>query len=197
MAARPHSERSSRAPRWELSREAFDRLLDALDPDREAASRRYEGLRRRLIDLFAWEGTETPEELADETFNRLARRIASGVSFEGSTVERFAFGIARLLLLEDLRARRAREAALRELPARDPRLRAASTADQTQTTRLQQLDRCLDALPPESRDLIERYYASDRDTLARALGLTVNALRNRALRIRQQLADCLSRHRDV
>lgn len=197
MALGPHSERSSRASRWELNREAFDRLLGALDPDREAASRRYEGLRRRLIDLFAWEGTETPEELADETFNRLARRVSGGVSFEGSTPERFAFGIARLLLHEDLRARRAREAALRELPTRDPRLQPITPADQAQQRRLQQLDRCLDALPPDSRELIQRYYAADRDTLARTLGLSVNALRNRALRIRQQLSDCLSRHRDV
>jgi DNA-directed RNA polymerase specialized sigma24 family protein len=197
MAAGPHSERSSRAPRWELSREAFDQLLDALDPDREAASRRYEGLRRRLIDLFAWEGTDTPEELADETFNRLARRVSAGVSFEGSTVERFTFGIARLLLHEALRARRAREAALRELPARDPRLLPVTAAEVAQQRRLQRLDRCLDALSPESRELIQRYYASDRDLLARTLGLTVNALRNRALRIRQQLSDCLSRHRDV
>jgi len=55
----------------------------------------------------------------------------------------------------------------------------------------------IDALSPDSRDLIHRYYAGDRDTLARALGLSLNALRNRALRIRQQLFDCLSRHRDV
>ena len=40
---------------WQLSREALDRLLEALGPNREEASLRYEALRARLIDLFTWE----------------------------------------------------------------------------------------------------------------------------------------------
>ena len=50
--------------RWTLSGEALDRLLAALDADREAASHKYEALRRRLIDLFSWEHSEAPEDLA-------------------------------------------------------------------------------------------------------------------------------------
>jgi DNA-directed RNA polymerase specialized sigma24 family protein len=181
--------RSSRAGRWELSRAALDRLLLTLDPDREAASRRYEALRERLIDLFAWEGAEAPEALADETFNRLARRLLEGVSLEGPAVERYAFGIARFQLQEDLRAQRGRERAVRDQPRHGP--------DTDRARLFQQLDRCLASLPRDSRELIERYYAGDRAALAGALGLTVNALRNRALRIRQQLHECLARHGDI
>src|SRR5262245_56359395 len=101
-------------PRWALNREALDRLLEALDPDRESASRRYEELRRKLINLFAWERSETPEDLADETLNRLARRLSEGVTIDGS-VDRYAYGIARLLLREETRARQKRDAALQEM----------------------------------------------------------------------------------
>lgn len=94
--------------RWELSRDALDHLLQRLDPDRDAAGRAYEALRRRLIDLFAWEHGEAPEELADEALNRLARRLSEGVAIDGG-IARYAFGIARLLLHEQSRARRNRE----------------------------------------------------------------------------------------
>ena len=38
--------------RWELTREALDGLLQSLGGDRNAAGRRYEILRSKLIDLF-------------------------------------------------------------------------------------------------------------------------------------------------
>lgn len=174
--------------RWELNRDALDQLLRSLDPDREVASRHYEGLRRRLIDLFAWERSETPEELADETLNRLARRLSEGVVIDGG-IARYAFGIARLLLHEEIRARRNKEVALRELPLH------VSEPEPQETLDL--LRQCLEELPANGRDLIERYYGEDRAGLAHALGLSLNALRNRALRIREQLYECVCRKRDV
>lgn len=179
----------ARRERWRLDREAFDRLLATFDADRASASDRYEALRRRLIDVFAWEGGETPEDLADETLDRLARRLSEGVSVEGPQVERYAFGIARLLLLESARARRTRESAARELVAREP--------PDDSPDMLDVLGKCLEALPEVSRGLIQRYYAGEREALARSLGISMNALRNRALRIRQQLHDCVVRQRDV
>jgi len=187
MPSPPRSRPPAR-PRWELSRDALDRLLQALGDDPETASRRYEALRRRLIDLFAWEQREAPEDLADETLNRLARRLSEGVTVEGD-VSRYAFGIARLLLLEESRARRSRETALRELPLHRGDPAAADLLDR--------LHRCLDALPAENRRFIERYYTEERESLARSMGISVNALRNRALRLRQQLHDCVTRKRDV
>lgn len=178
-------------PRWELNRDAFDRLLDAFDADREQASGKYEALRRRLIDLFAWERSESPEELADEALNRLARRLLDGVALDPADLPRYAFGIARLLLHEENRSRRNRESALKDVQ----RHREATAPPETDM--LDALVECLDALPPDSRTLIQRYYAGDRETLARSLGISVNALRNRALRIRERLFECVSRKRDI
>jgi DNA-directed RNA polymerase specialized sigma24 family protein len=53
------------------------------------------------------------------------------------------------------------------------------------------LDECLNELPPEQQELIRRYYSSGsrsqidgRKQLAEEFNISLNALRNRALRIR-------------
>ena len=66
------------SPRWTLDARAFELLLAALAPQREAAAVRYEELRVRLIRVLRWERTSDPEALADEAFTRLARRLAEG-----------------------------------------------------------------------------------------------------------------------
>ena len=48
----------------------------------------------------------------------------------------------------------------------------------------------------KSRKLIEQYYSMDREKLAAAMEITVNTLRNRALRIRERLYACVMRRRD-
>ena len=181
------SEPTAGRRRWELTGAALEQLLNALDSNRETAAHKYEALRRKLIDLFAWERRETPEDLADDTLNRLARRVLEGVAIPNP--DRYAFGIARLVLLEDARSRRNREGSLRDL-------RHVSRPD-AETETLAWLRQCLELLPAPSRELIERYYSEDRESLAHVRGLSLNALRNRALRIREQLQECVSRKRDV
>ncbi|HLI84671.1 MAG TPA: hypothetical protein VKV17_12175 [Bryobacteraceae bacterium] len=180
-------EKSARRQRWTLNGQALDRLLLAFDADREAAAQKYEALRRKLIDLFAWERSESPEDLADETLNRLARRVSEGTGIPN--LDRYAFGIARLLLQEEARSLRARTAALRDLP-----LVTGTTPD---SGMLKRIRRCLAALPAENRELLARYYSEDREQLARAQGISMNALRNRVLRLRQRLYDCVMRGSDL
>jgi DNA-directed RNA polymerase specialized sigma24 family protein len=170
--------------RWQLNHRAFDLLLAALDADRVAASRKYETLRGKLINLFAWERCEAPEELADEALDRLARKLADGAALQSP--DQYVLGIARRMLLEQRRASYLKQTALRALRyfggpgGRDAEL-------------LRSAERCLAELPAESRDLIERYYAEDRDAIASELDISVNALRNRALRIREKLLDCITK----
>src|SRR5579863_5308000 len=103
MTESEEDQTSLRRRRWNLDRQALDALLAAFDPDRSQAARQYEGLRRRLTDLFAWEGCDAPDQLADEALNRMARKLSEGVAIPH--LDRFAFGIARFLIQEDLRAR--------------------------------------------------------------------------------------------
>ena len=172
--------------RWELDREGWETLLTALAPDRDLAGHKYEELRRRLTDLFAWERCSLPDQLADEALNRLARKLTEGVAIPH--LDRYAFGIARFLIQEDLRARRGRQTALREFPNRMQPGRPART--------VAALEECMAALADANRGLIERYYNEDRGVLALELGISVNALRNRAMRIREELFQCVSRKCD-
>lgn len=60
---------------WILTQESFDALLAWLDPAREEAGRRYEEIRRRLIKIFTCRGCGEPEDLADETINRVSKKL--------------------------------------------------------------------------------------------------------------------------
>ena len=83
---------------WSLTQPAFDGLLALLGPDRDVAANRYLEIRRNLVRLFEWRGCSTPEEYADETINRCARKISDGEAIRD--VPTYCIGIARMLLLE-------------------------------------------------------------------------------------------------
>ena len=175
------------ARRWELSGEALEGLLQALGPDPNAAGRRYELLRRKLTDFFAWRHCELPEELADETLDRLARRLMQGEPIE--RIEFYALGIARMLLKEAARRTEQRNIAFREM--------RVQPAAQAELEMLDAVERCLATLPAGSRELIGRYYSEERSALASELGISLNTLRNRALRIREKLYECVIGSRDI
>ncbi len=176
-----------RAQRWELTREALDGLLEQLGPTVEQASDAYEILRTRLMDLFSWEGDPEPEHLADETLNRLARRVLEKEPIRD--LHHYAVGIARMVMLEAARSRQKQASALREIRVRGPENTPAPFE-------MPMLERCLAALPQENRELIRGYYSGDRIRLAENLGISLNALRNRALRIRERMFNCIRRERD-
>lgn len=174
---------------------AFERLLARLDPDREAAGHRFEELRRRLVRFFDWRGAHAPDECADLTLDRLARKLDEGVTVE--SLPAYTFAIARLVHLEQARRPDVRAVSLADAPA------DALAAPAPESTAWPDcLDRALQALDEDQRRLILRYYAHEkgdkvRDHAAFAveLGITVSALRNRAQRVRDRLeravADCV------
>ena len=177
-----------------LSADGLARLLARLDPDRERAGALYEGLRRTLVKFFDWRGSWSPEEGADETLDRLSRKLEAGEPVEDP--RSYAHGIARLVLLEQwrrpaARATQADEQELASIPTPDPAEEGALSAC---------LQRCLEDLPPEGRELILEYYSDDgrakidrRRRLAEAHGLSENALRSRVQRLRDRLEECIGR----
>ncbi|HZR27176.1 MAG TPA: hypothetical protein VFA71_00235 [Terriglobales bacterium] len=85
----------------DLTREEFAKLLAALDSDRNQAAKKYEILRRKLVKLFERRQCIQTEELADETLDRLAKRLAAEPI---QHVSLFACGIARKICFEVRRA---------------------------------------------------------------------------------------------
>ena len=59
-------------------KDPFDELLEWLDPDREKAGRRYEAIRAGLIRMYVARGVSDAEYYADETIDRVARKIDCG-----------------------------------------------------------------------------------------------------------------------
>jgi DNA-directed RNA polymerase specialized sigma24 family protein len=142
--------------------------LFASDPERAAAH--YEAMRGRLIKFFSWQGVLAAEDCADETIDRLARRLAEGEQIKATDPARYVQGVARNVLREH-RARQVRDIRHRGLWPRDA----------------------------EERRLVLDYYRGSggeriahRQDMADRLGLTVPALRVRMHRLRVRLEACVS-----
>jgi DNA-directed RNA polymerase specialized sigma24 family protein len=184
-AAQPHR-------KWSLTQEAFDRLLACLADDREAAGEKYLEIRRNLIRFFEWRGCPFPEDHADETVNRVARRLSEGEELRNPSA--YFIGVARLLVLEIVKARAKESQALEEV--------AFSTVEPVEPTsdepRIECLQQCLGTLESENRELILQYYQGEkgekirnRRQLTTRLGVPLNTLRMRALRLRERLQGCV------
>lgn len=182
---------------WLLTPEAFEGLLTALDPDRDRAGEKYENARRKLIEFFEARGSNSPADHADETINRVARRLDEGESVQD--LNAYFYGVARLLLKETLRGRSREPIALDlEVPiATDDR--EDERRRQQEEGRLKCFEACMNRLPSASRQLIVEYYREEkglkieqRKRQADALNMSLNALRLRACRIRTQLGDCIA-----
>src|SRR5215471_7872325 len=89
--------------KWSLTQTAFDSLLACLDSNRGIAADRYLRMRRDLVRLFEWRGCCTPDDYADETINRGARKIEQGEEIRD--VATYSIGVARMLLREMCRDR--------------------------------------------------------------------------------------------
>jgi len=181
----------------ELTSQAFVRLLERLGDDEEQAAQKYEDLRHTLIRSFEWRGAPFPEEHADETFNRLARKLDEGVEIRN--VSEYAYSVARLVWLEALKGDHKRNTPLDEIQHEPVAIDTLSEKAEKEV-RLNCLDDCLDALPPDSRDLIMEYYVDEkrgridrRRDLAQRLGLRRDALANRSQRLRDKLEQCVTR----
>ncbi len=178
---------------WILSGEALASFLARLDADPDRAGEKYESLRLTLIKFFDWRGAHFPEECADETLNRVIRKIDEGETIRD--IPTYCHGVARLVLLEKLKSPDSRRTDIEDL---SPAALVAPEPEE-KDDKHECFEWCLKELPVESRQLILQYYSDEkrekidrRQALARRLGIPLNALRSRAQRIRNRLEDCVN-----
>ena len=177
-----------------MTGEEFEALLAQLHSDREEAGMRYELIRRKLIRLFEWRGCDGAEDLADETLNRVARRLAEGVELRSSDSFGYFYGVAHLVYKEVLR-RSSRE--YRALESGEwPQPICMPEEEEPADRRLECLRCCLAQVPQDQRDLLLRYHQGEnnirnRKALAGELGIPLNALRIRVHRVRRKVEDCV------
>lgn len=181
----------------------FARLLEWLDDGVESNGERYLEIRRRLVEYFDRRNRPNADELADETLNRVARTLEETGSIATRPPARYCYVIARFVLLEDCRQGR-RHVPLDEYAHIDrPHARCSIAADGEEQrlareNRLELLERCIQGLRPDQRDLAIEYFRDAgrprierRRELAKRLAITMNALGIRACRIRDTIVRCV------
>lgn len=171
----------------------LQRSLASLSAEPEQAGALYLQLQGKLIRYFAWNRCPQPETCADEVLDRVARRLDAGEQLDHPLS--YIHAVAHRVLLEAKRKERFAGLPIHEGIAPPPALGHDEAT-------LACLDHCLQALPPESRALLLEYYTPPngnrglaRQQIADRMGIDVNALRNRVLRLRRNLERCIENSR--
>jgi hypothetical protein len=176
-----------------LTQDLFDQLLEWLSPDRDNAAKKYEWIRSRLIKIFVSRGLNTPEEAADKTINRVARKIPTVRTRYTGDPAYYFYRVGSFIAHEILREEERHRRALTQVQT------PPSIDDEEE---YEQLQECLKRLAVSDRDLVLGYYQvqnqskiDHRRRIAEQMGLTRNALAIRACRIRSELLKCVELHR--
>lgn len=184
---------------------SFDKLLAWLAGDRKDAARKYEECRQALIVFFQNKNVRHTEECADATFDRVSEIIRGGRMGERKNPVSYFIRVAHFIRLEYLRN-----------PSNiigNPRIQEDWQPDNTpreqeeewlSQNRQQCMEKCLNSLPHDSRELITGYYAiriaaekakkkvKKLKEMARHFQKTPNAIRIEVHRTRnEKLKPCL------
>lgn len=172
----------------QLTPEKFEFFLRWLDPVQEKACDEYERLRFRLITFFSHRNSLFPEDLADETINRVILKI-NEENIENKLA--YFFGVAKNVYLESLRKEKI------HLNVDDIEPVAPAPAEPAFSDEC--LNRCLAELTPENRTLILDYFSEEKQAkisahkqLSETLKMTQTALRMKIVRIKKKLKLCLT-----
>ena len=190
---------------WSITASAFRRLLEWLDGEGfDSGGQKYLEMRQRLVAYFDRKNCLSPDELADETLNRVSRRLEEEGAIESESPAKYCYITARFVFMEYLRGKDKMSVPI------DDRLLQSNSSDFVQPAlddekeikevMLSCLEQCTGKLEPVNRDIIVRYYFGEervkienRRALAASLDITMNALTIRACRIRDKLEGCVGK----
>lgn len=177
---------------WGLSQAEFDRLLKWLGTDPEQAGEKYETIRRGLIELFEGWACCQPEDLADETINRVVVKVDRIAPTYSGDPALYFYGVAKNVRHEYLR----KKPVLPLMPGVAARPEQSDNTEQLFAC----LDQCLDELSTGDKETILMYYQGDkkakveaRKSLRAQISVSSNTLRVRVYRIRSILERCVER----
>jgi DNA-directed RNA polymerase specialized sigma24 family protein len=172
----------------ELDEAAFKMLLAALRTDAGDGSAEYLRLRQKVVKFFEFNRRQFADDLADEAMDRTADRLQEMGHIEN--LQGFAYGVARNVLLEDLRKERRKKRML-EVLFRDLQLVPDSHPVEL---RHECLMHCLAELPKDKGDLVLKYYEAgwgEKGRLAAELGKSENALAQAIFHTKPKLKSCV------
>jgi len=189
---------------WTLNPGAFRQFLNWLDEGVDSGGQRYLEMRRRLARYFDRRNCSSPDDLADETLNRVARKLEEKGEIVGASPAHYCYIVAKFVFLEFGRRSEHNQTSLDDAQG-SGRVTASLTVPSRREVDIVAeeklfdcLERCLGRLQREDRELILEYYRGEqrakierRSQMAMRLGCTMNALSIRACRIRTRLEACV------
>lgn len=185
---------------WLITSESFARLLEWLDDGAGSDGQKYLEIRRLLVNYFDRKNCRSPEELADETLNRVARRLEEEGKIESETPAKFCYITARFVFLESLRRKENKSVSIDEIKADKIILKDETNEKELNEKMLACLEKCVGELDGTNREMIVKYYygaervkIENRRSLADKLGVSSNALTIRACRVRDKLEVCVKK----
>lgn len=188
----PPDKTKEQKPKWSLNEAALAALLNRFSSERDKAGEEYVLARRKVVRYFEYRKVVQAEDCADETFDRVARRIQEGQQIENLMA--YIFGVARMIYQEWLKTQPIIDGNEVEPPPVPP-----PRPEPDPDVRLICFDRCIEEIGVENRDLILGYYEGEgrekidnRLALAKKLGIPLNALRIRVHRIKRMLEECIA-----
>lgn len=187
---------------WDLTPSVFRRLLEWLDEGSDSGGQKYLEMRLRLVAYFDRKDCLAPDELADETLNRVSRRLEEEGAIESESPAKYCYIVARFVFMEYLRRAEKKSVpiddALLQRNVNDFLQHTPDDDKEIKEVMFNCLERCLGDLELANRDIIIRYYVGEervkienRRALAAGLEITMNALAIRACRIRDKLESCV------
>lgn len=200
--------------KWEPGAKSFQALLEWLNGGDSSDSHSYETMRHRLIGYFNRKRCQEAAELADQTFDRVAKWLEERQreSSEQSSIQtvkyesecsRIFYTTASFVYFEWKRTSSKTIIGITNLPAsiqHTKSLQASKVSEDTalRHQRLNCLDNCLSNLPLETRSLILSYYSGSQQTkiknrklLASQMSISSKSLTLRVLRLRTKLEQCV------
>ena len=187
----------------ELSAEAFNKLLQKLDPDPDKAAAEYLRLRKTAFYILRRGGLSDGESYvaADKCLDLLAKKLLDGEDIK--SIPAYAAGIVRNLLREHYRKNPPeQQVEMNENDGFRSRMQFRPEHLKEEDPRRQCLDECLQKIckTVEDRELLIRYYDAAEDEknkdnrrkLADEFGLTYTNLTTRMSRLLKRLEKCIS-----
>ena len=179
---------------WVLTQPAFRQFLNWLDDGADSDGQRYLEIRRRLVSYFDRKNCPSPDELADETLNRVARRLEEEGTIATDTPVHYCYIVARFVLLESFRDQGRKKSLDDNLPV----MPDSHQEEQEAKRREECLEQCMEKMESQDRTFIIGFYQGEQRTkidnrraIAAKLGITMNALSIRACRIREKIESCM------
>jgi DNA-directed RNA polymerase specialized sigma24 family protein len=189
---------------WTPNPETFRQFLSWLDEGVDSNGERYLEMRRRLARYFDRRNCSSPDDLADETLNRVARKLEEKGEIVGASPAHYCYIVAKFVFLEFGRRSEQNQTSLDAAQSSGRVIASLAVPFHPRVDAMAKeklfdcLERCLSKMQPENRELILDYYRGEqrakierRSELATRLGLTMNALSIRACRIRSKLETCV------